>query len=287
MAEKENISVALFKDATSDSNTGDKTGDGPHAGVSARTERGGRGILNSLERTVLVIVAAFTVVSIVGLVQRSAPKGEGSAITPEIRITEHSRRDGLPEAAAQTQLPIYNISATAPASSTLDPARLLFDLKRVVDQNPETVSQVLGESPVLWPDERSGSTTLAGKYKRGKIEIGYADEGARFIRIYFSRCKSWRSKGSASRHCIESEDFTNYRYQQDVPGLLQALGLPKEQRPSISNTSALRWDEIAGIHQVSIIPNGLGGINYINVVSSRVYACLVERAGAACQAYKE
>jgi hypothetical protein len=277
--------VALLKDETSGSNTGDQNGDGPHGCVPARPERSRCGALNSLERTVLAIVAVFVVVSIAGLVKRPAPNRDGSGTTAEIRITEPGRIDGLPDAAAQSQPTAHRISTSAPIGSTLDPTGLLFDLKKVVDQNPEIVSQVLGESPVLWPDERSGSGTLAGKYKRGKIEIGYADEGARFIRIYFSRCKAWRSSGSASRHCIESDEFTNYRYQQDVPGLLQALGLPKEQRPSISNTSALRWDEISGIHQVSIIPNGLGGINYINVVSSRVYACLLERSGTACQAY--
>ena len=280
--------MTLVKSEESGSDTGNKTGKGPD-GVPTQPERNGGGAFKTLRVTLVLSMAAVLVVLVSAIIKHSASEGNGSRLSAAIETTEISGSKAAmeisPDRPAQPQRTIHRVSAATRDATKLDPAGLLFDLKRVVDQSPETVSHVLGESPVLWPDERSVSGTLGGKYKRGKIEIGYADEGARFIRIYFSRCKSWKPSGSNPKRCVESEDFTNYRYQEDIPGLLQALGLPKEQRPSVSNMAVLRWDGISGIHQVNIIPNGLGGINYIHVISSRLYACLLERAELECQPY--
>jgi hypothetical protein len=244
-------------------------------------------------------MAAVTIVSLTAMLNHFVLRPDSAGFAAAVQTTELNDSKGgigiLPDEAntseraesvnspAQPQHTTHQVSAAIQDTTRRDPTGLLFDLKRVVDQSPEIVSQVLGESPVLWPDERSISGTLTGKYKHGKIEIGYADEGARFITIFFSRCKSWKPTGSNFRRCIESDDFTNYRYQHDIPGLLQALGLPKDQRPSLSNTAVLRWAQASGIHEISVFPNGLGGINYIHVISNRHYACLLERTELGCK----
>ena len=249
----------------------------------------------------VLIMAVVIIVLVTAMLNYSVPRAATPRATAAIQITDLNGRNGgiamspdpsntsqrtaLGRDSARPQHTTHRVSAATQVSATLDPRGLLFDLKTVVDQSPETVARVLGESPVLWPDERALSGTLTGKYKGGKIQIGYAGEGARFITIFFSRCKRWLPTGSNSKACVESEDFTNYRYQQDIPGLLRALGLPKEERPSLSNTAVLRWNQASGIHQVSVFPNGLGGINYIHVISSRHYACLLERTELECKPY--
>jgi hypothetical protein len=287
VAEKENISVTLVKSEQSGRDTSNKTGKDPNGGLPIQRARNGGGAFKSLRVTLVLSVAAVIVVLVTAIVKHSGSEGNGSRPSTAIDTTELSGSNAAmeisPEHPAQPQRTIHRVSAATRDATKLDPAGLLFDLKRVVDQNPETVSKVLGESPVLWPDERSVSETLRGKYKRGKIEIGYAGEGARFITIFLSRCKSWKAAGANSKRCVESDDFTNYRYQEDIPGLLEALGMPQVQRPSVSNMAILRWDGISGIHQISVIPNGLGGINSIHVISSRLYACLLERPPLECQ----
>jgi hypothetical protein len=60
-------------------------------------------------------------------------------------------------------------------------------------------------------------------------------------------------------------------------------GLPKKERPSLNNMALLRWNEASGIYEVSVFPNGLGGINYVHVISSKYYACLLERTELECK----
>lgn len=298
MAER-NSSVTLVKCEECTSEISTKTGKCPHRGVPIEPNRGSA--FKTFKITVVVVMAAIIMVVITAMLNHSVPRADGPRLTAAIQMADLNDGDRgigiLPDepntservesvnSAAQPQHTTHQVSAVIQDATKLDPTGLLFDLKSVLDQSPETVSQVLGESPVLWPDEGSISGTLRGKYKGGKIEIGYAGEGARFITIFFSRCKTWKPTGSTSGRCIKSDDFTNYRYQQDIPGLLQALGLPKEQRPSLNTVAVLRWNEASGIHQVSVFPNGLGGINYIHVISSRHYACLLERTELECKSY--
>jgi hypothetical protein len=270
------------------SDGGNKAAQRPGDGVPTEPKRNNSGAFKTIKTAFVLTLAAVVVVSITAMVKHALTRQDASRLAASI---ETAGLDGAnaateipPDRAARPRQTIYRISSATQPGSKVDPMGLLFDLKSVVNQAPEAVAQVLGESPVLWPDERPIAGTLRGKYRRGKIEIGYADEGARFITIYFSRCKSWQT-GANSRRCAESDEFTNYRYRQDIPGLLQALGLPKEQRPSLNDMAVLKWNGIAGIHQISVVPNDLGGINYINVVSSRLYACLLERAEFECQAY--
>ena len=248
----------------------------------------------TFKMTVVVMMAAVIILLITAMLNHFIPRTAVPRAAAAIQMkhlevlpdrSNASQRTEFVNGAAQPQHSAHRLSAAAQVNATLDPRGLLFDLRTVVDQSPETVARVLGESPVLWPDERALSGTLTGKYKGGKIQIGYAGEGARFITIFFSRCKRWMPTGANSKRCVESDDFTNYRYQQEIPGLLQALGLPKEERPSLNNMAVLKWYEASGIHQVSVFPNGLGGINHIHVISSRHYACLLERTELECKSY--
>lgn len=292
------MDLVKSEECTSEINT--KTGKCPDDGAPPlEPEPNRRWTFDTFKTTAVAAMAAVTILLVIALLNYSVARSDNPAATAATRATDISANKGgieiLPDqsntskraepvnSAAQLQHIVHPVSTATRHNTKLDPTGLLFDLKRVVDQSPEIVSQVLGESPVLWPDERSISGTLTGKYKGGKIEIAYAGEGARFITIFFSRCKSWKRTGSNSSRCIESHDFTNYRYPQDIPGLLQALGLPKQQRPSLNDLAVLRWNQASGIHEVSVFPNGLGGINYIHVISSRYYACLSERPELECK----
>ena len=224
---------------------------------------------------IIVITAVATIVALTETIIFISTI-HGSRITSPIDATKLNDSN---EAIAHA----HQNSVATQSSSKHDPTGILFDLKRVLEQSPETVSQVLRESPVLWPDRDTIPGTLRGKYKGGKIEIAYVDEGARLITIYFSRCKLSKPAGAKSSRCLASDDFTNYKYQQDIPGFLQAIGLPKTERPSVNNMTVLRWNGASGIYEVSVFPNGLGGISYIHAVSSRYYACFLERTESECK----
>ena len=271
----------------------------PHGGVRIKPEKNKSGVSKTFKTSIAAAMTVVAALFVLAMLNHSVARLDNPAVTAAIRatdITEHqggieilpeqsnrSKKGGRITSAARPEEAIRRVSTGSQGTSNLDPTGLLFDLKRVVDQSPETVSGVLGESPVLWPDDRSVGGVLSGKYKRGKIEIGYAGEAARFITIRLSQCKRWKTSGTDSRRCVEADDFTGYKFRQNLPNLLQALGLPKDQRPSLNDTSVLMWNGASGIHQVSVIPNELGGINYIHVISSRIYACLLERAQVECQ----
>lgn len=277
--------MTLFKSQQSGAGSSDQVSTGVHAGFSIPPEQTG-----SRHPYVLKTAAALTLAAVIAIlisaVFRPFHRPDAARSDESMAATDSNDRnqriDKFPDGAVAPQPAVHRVSAPAQVHN-LDPLGLLFDLKTVLDQTPEAVAQVLGESPVLWPDDRSVSGALRGKYKRGKIEIGYAGEVARFITIRFSQCKRWNTTGGNSRRCMEAEDFTGYKFRQNIPDLLQALGLPKDQRPSLNSTSVLVWNGASGIHQVSVIPNDIGGINYIHVISSRVYACLPERAEGECQ----
>lgn len=258
---------------------------GVHSGASMPHAQTGGHRSYALKAAVAIMMAAVIVILISAMFghfyRPDAARSDASIEAAD--INNGSRQvDKLRDGAVRPPTAVRRVSAPAHVGN-LDPLGLLFDLKTVLDQTPEAVAQVLGESPVLWPGDHPAGGALRGKYKRGKIEIDYAGEAARFITIRLSQCKRWKTGAANSRRCVEADDFTGYQFRQNVPDLLKALGLSKDQRPSLNNASVLTWNGASGIHQVSIIPNDLGGINYIHVISSRVYACLLERTAVECQ----
>jgi hypothetical protein len=170
----------------------------------------------------------------------------------------------------------------APGAPTLENAGLLFDLRRIVDRGPQSVARLLGESPVLWPAGDTMPGALKGKYRHGKIEIAYVEEAARLVTIFFSGCSSGRLTDHAAGGCVELDELARYSYDQDAPAVLAALGLPRTQPPSIKTASVTRWNGLAGIHEISVFPNRLGGIAYVQVISNGFYACVLQRTTSAC-----
>lgn len=130
-------------------------------------------------------------------------------------------------------------------SDTKEQAKAIVDIRAIANKTPVEVVSILGETEKSEKIKPSGTiciSTVCEKktYQSGKFEIVFINNKADWITII---------------------PDSNKVLNQDS---IKLIGLPA-RKPSISNDSIIKWENMENMKEVSFFGNGSGKIDYIYI----------------------
>ncbi len=144
------------------------------------------------------------------------------------------------ESIEETPPLIEQQTPTQPVEEPPQP-ELLVDLKSIAGKIPDEVAAVLGI-----PNSQS-STTVGGKnypkhfYRDDTVEVVFVNGVSEWISVFGTEGMSFHQNSLAN------------------------LGLPVTGASFVNPRGFMRWDNHAGLKEVSFFPNGGGGIRYVYI----------------------
>ena len=150
-----------------------------------------------------------------------------------------------------------------------------FQLNDLVNKDPASVAKILGKPDKVSRDNYQGTY---GKYKierasylNENVEIGFIENGARWITIKLESCTDWEQLSKNMKRCQETKsNFKGYSYSRGESTLFMDLGLDKNIKPNFANEHVKRFKDVDGIYEISIFPIK-HKIDYILVLSEKKY----------------
>ena len=139
--------------------------------------------------------------------------------------------------------------------------KVLFDLKRVVDEPRPAIEKILGLPSKLQDDVfrgTRGSTypAIRATYMNGVVEVTYLEGGARYLTIWIQKLGG---------------KYQDYSYPKDAWTLLGDLGLDRNATADFSNQTVTRWRNLPGLYEINVFATAEKQIWYVHVLTNRIY----------------